>query len=83
MADIVAPAFAGPCASGVGAVDGTLRRLPRSWPAPSRIRTLLGGLEAYHDVVSAGDRRAPDNPGQAGVEEPVHQPRGQHRTGAE
>ena len=60
MADIVAPAFAGPAldpellavvagkrdVEGVHAVDGEPRHVPRTWPLPGRGRRLLSSLEA-------------------------------------
>jgi hypothetical protein len=60
MADIVAPAFAGPCldpelislirgasgTDGVRAVDGEPRPVSREWPTPGHGRRLLGNLEA-------------------------------------
>ncbi len=60
IADVVAPAFAGPCLDegllsvvrgpagigGVRAVDGEPRRIARTWSAPGRGRRLLASLEA-------------------------------------
>lgn len=60
MADVVAPAFAGPCldpellsvvrvpsgGEGIKPVDGEPRRLPRTWSAPGRARRLLANLAA-------------------------------------
>lgn len=60
MADIVAPALAGPCidpqlmslvrdddgAVGVGAVDGAPRRVPLDWRALGRTRRALANIEA-------------------------------------
>lgn len=60
MADIVAPAFAGPCldpklmsliqgpsgADGVGPIDGQPRPVPRRWSTPGRARRAIASLEA-------------------------------------
>jgi voltage-gated potassium channel Kch len=60
MADIVAPAFAGPVldpdllsivrgesgVDGVHAIDGKPQHVPRSWPVPGRGRRILANLEA-------------------------------------
>lgn len=60
VADIVAPAFAGPCLDpqlmsliyepgggrGIGSVDGRPHQLPRSWSTAGRLRRALSNVEA-------------------------------------
>jgi Trk K+ transport system NAD-binding subunit len=70
MADIVAPAFAGPCLDpellslilgpsgpgGVGAIDGRPQPVPRRWATPSRWRRAVGKLETIARPFDASAR---------------------------
>jgi voltage-gated potassium channel Kch len=70
MADVVAPAFAGPCLGertlavvrgpsgyeGVEVVDGEPRRVPPSWPRPGRLERPLANLEALARPFGAAAR---------------------------
>jgi voltage-gated potassium channel Kch len=70
MADIVAPAFAGPCldpelmslvrrlsgTSGVGATDGRPRHVPPTWSPPGHARRLRGNLESLARPFDASAR---------------------------
>jgi voltage-gated potassium channel Kch len=70
MADVVAPAFAGPCLGdrtlavvhgpsgyeGVEAVDGEPRRVPPSWPTPGLLQRAIANLEALARPFGAAAR---------------------------